>query len=188
MFRITEFVGAPSPVQTAEKVHELSDSTSFLTYSQKHVLHNVWQCVPRLKVKVEVHRIIFWAHSGIQHVSQQLTLNGTVLATEHCTRTCRTFIVQSRVHVATYIYIYIANRVGTSDISCGVYGLRILGPPLGSSGHSSWLPIRRPGFDSRHYQTDRATAACRINDCQHLKIEGATWSAWRIPTAVFSVF
>jgi hypothetical protein len=28
--------------------------------------------------------------------------------------------------------------------------------------------------------TDRATAACRI--------EGAMWSAWQIPTAVFSAF
>jgi hypothetical protein len=27
-----------------------------------------------------------------------------------------------------------------------------LGPPLWSSGQSSWLQIRRPGFDSRHYQ------------------------------------
>jgi hypothetical protein len=36
--------------------------------------------------------------------------------------------------------------------------------------------------------TDRATAACRRSDCQLLRIEGATWSAWRIPTAVFSVF
>jgi hypothetical protein len=25
-------------------------------------------------------------------------------------------------------------------------------PPLWSSGQSSWLRIRRPGFDSRHYQ------------------------------------
>jgi hypothetical protein len=28
----------------------------------------------------------------------------------------------------------------------------IIGPPLWSSGQSSWLQIRRPGFDSRHYQ------------------------------------
>jgi hypothetical protein len=27
-----------------------------------------------------------------------------------------------------------------------------IGPPLWSSGQSSWLQIRRPGFDSRHYQ------------------------------------
>jgi hypothetical protein len=27
-----------------------------------------------------------------------------------------------------------------------------LRPPLRSSGQSSWLQIRRPGFDSRHYQ------------------------------------
>jgi hypothetical protein len=26
------------------------------------------------------------------------------------------------------------------------------GPPLWSSGQSSWLQIWRPGFDSRHYQ------------------------------------
>jgi hypothetical protein len=26
------------------------------------------------------------------------------------------------------------------------------GPPLWSSGQSSWLQIRRPGFDSLHYQ------------------------------------
>jgi hypothetical protein len=26
------------------------------------------------------------------------------------------------------------------------------GPSLWSSGQSSWLQIRRPGFDSRHYQ------------------------------------
>jgi hypothetical protein len=27
-----------------------------------------------------------------------------------------------------------------------------VGPPLWSSGQSSWLQIRKPGFDSRHYQ------------------------------------
>jgi hypothetical protein len=34
----------------------------------------------------------------------------------------------------------------------------------------------------------RATAACRRSDCQLLRVEGAKWAAWRIPTAVFSVF
>jgi hypothetical protein len=28
-------------------------------------------------------------------------------------------------------------------------------PPLWSSGQSSWLQIRRPGFDSRHYQKNK---------------------------------
>jgi hypothetical protein len=28
----------------------------------------------------------------------------------------------------------------------------LVAPPLWSSGQSSWLQIRRPGFDSRHYQ------------------------------------
>jgi hypothetical protein len=43
------------------------------------------------------------------------------------------------------------------------------------------------GLSPRANYTDRATAACRRSDCQLLRIEGATWSAWRIPTAVFSV-
>jgi hypothetical protein len=34
----------------------------------------------------------------------------------------------------------------------------------------------------------RATAACWRSYCQLLRIEGTTWSAWRIPTAVFSAF
>jgi hypothetical protein len=41
------------------------------------------------------------------------------------------------------------------------------------------------GLSPRANYTDRATAACRRSDCQLLRIEGATWSAWRIPTAVF---
>jgi hypothetical protein len=44
------------------------------------------------------------------------------------------------------------------------------------------------GLNPRTNYTDRATAACRRSDCQLLRIKGATWSAWRIPTAVFSVF
>jgi hypothetical protein len=30
-----------------------------------------------------------------------------------------------------------------------------VGQPLWSSGQSSWLQIRRPGFDSRHYQKEK---------------------------------
>jgi hypothetical protein len=36
--------------------------------------------------------------------------------------------------------------------------------------------------------TDRATAACRRRDCQLVRIEGAMWSAWRIPPDVFLGF
>jgi hypothetical protein len=44
------------------------------------------------------------------------------------------------------------------------------------------------GLTQRANYTDRATAACRRSDCQLLRIQGATWSAWQIPTAVFSIF
>jgi hypothetical protein len=42
------------------------------------------------------------------------------------------------------------------------------------------------GLSPRANYTDRATTACRRSDCQLLRIEGATWSVWRM--AVFSVF
>jgi hypothetical protein len=44
------------------------------------------------------------------------------------------------------------------------------------------------GPSPRANYTERATATCRQSECQLLQIEGATWSAWRIPPAVFSVF
>jgi hypothetical protein len=34
----------------------------------------------------------------------------------------------------------------------------------------------------------REFAASRRSDCKLLRIDGATWAAWRIPTVVFSVF
>jgi hypothetical protein len=44
------------------------------------------------------------------------------------------------------------------------------------------------GLSPRANYTDRATAACWQSDCQLLRTDGATWSAWRISTAVFSIF
>jgi hypothetical protein len=44
------------------------------------------------------------------------------------------------------------------------------------------------GLSPRANYTDWVTAACRRSDCQLLRIEGATWSAWWITTAVVSVF
>jgi hypothetical protein len=44
------------------------------------------------------------------------------------------------------------------------------------------------GLSPRANYTDRATAACRWSDCQLLRMKGETWSTWRIPTAVLSVF
>jgi hypothetical protein len=40
-------------------------------------------------------------------------------------------------------------EIYTKSLSVSV---KQFGPPLWSSGQSSWLQIRRPGFDSRHYQ------------------------------------
>jgi hypothetical protein len=39
-----------------------------------------------------------------------------------------------------------------NEFNCFILGTRAEGPPLWSGGQSSWLQIRRRGFDSRHYQ------------------------------------
>jgi hypothetical protein len=48
--------------------------------------------------------------------------------------------------------------------------------------------LKLHGLSPRVNYTDRATAAYQWRDCQRLRIEGATWSAWWIPTAAFLVF
>jgi hypothetical protein len=44
-------------------------------------------------------------------------------------------------------------------ISVFLGSLMITGPPLWSSGQSSWLQIRGPGFDSRHYQGKKSSGS-----------------------------
>jgi hypothetical protein len=38
-------------------------------------------------------------------------------------------------------------------------GLVVFRPPLWSSGQSYWSQIRRPGFDSRHYQGKKSSGS-----------------------------
>jgi hypothetical protein len=65
---------------------------------------------------------------------------------------------------------------------------------LGSSSvrRFYWIHIHMTnklhGLSPRANYTDRATAACQRSDCQLSRMKGATWSAWRIPPVVFSVF
>jgi hypothetical protein len=47
-----------------------------------------------------------------------------------------------------------------------------------------WLLNKLRGFSPQANYTDWATAACRRNQCQLLRIESISWSAQRIPTAV----
>jgi hypothetical protein len=53
---------------------------------------------------------------------------------------------------------------------------------------SWWHKTKLHGLSPRANYTDRGTAACRQSDCQLVRIEGAMWSAWRIPPAIFSQF
>jgi hypothetical protein len=53
--------------------------------------------------------------------------------------------------------------------------------------HSVSAVILR-GFSPQANYTNRANTACRPSECQLLRIDGVTWSAQQIPTAVISVF
>jgi hypothetical protein len=69
-------------------------------------------------------------------------------------------------HVTAGRIRWIDNRITSSGIESATCSIAVkisvhfkiqhiiisLWPPLWSSGQSSWLQIRRPGFDSRHYQ------------------------------------
>jgi hypothetical protein len=48
-------------------------------------------------------------------------------------------------------------------------------PPLWSSGQSSWLQIRRPGFDSRHYQGKKSSGSGTGSTQPREHNWGATW-------------
>jgi hypothetical protein len=63
----------------------------------------------------------------------------------------------------------------------------MLGSYLNKS-KETWRNGGLRGLSLRAKYSDGATAACRQSLCQLLWIEGATWSAWRIPMAVFSHF
>jgi hypothetical protein len=73
------------------------------------------------------------------------------------------------------------------DISCcviaydsnslrGIFSSHLLfsGPSLWSSGQSSWLQIRRPGFDSRHYQK-KSSGSWTGSTQPRVYNWGATW-------------
>jgi hypothetical protein len=60
---------------------------------------------------------------------------------------------------STVIQNVIHNRQNTLDSTSRVFQLYVdlPRPPLWSGGQSSWLQIRRPGFNSRHYQKKKCS-------------------------------
>jgi hypothetical protein len=50
---------------------------------------------------------------------------------------------------------FVAANYHTAELFFFLSLFQLGGPPLWSSGQSSWLQIQRPGFDSRHYQKKR---------------------------------
>jgi hypothetical protein len=83
---------------------------------------------------------------------------------------------------------HIATAVDVKNRLCGLV-VRVLGYRSGGLGSIPGTKKKKlHGLSPPANYTDRATAACRRCDCQLVRIEGATWSAWRIPPAVFLGF
>jgi hypothetical protein len=57
----------------------------------------------------------------------------------------------------------------------------------GRTNRMLYFDMTQNKTNSLAWARDWMTAACRRSYCQLLLIEGATWSAWRFPTAVISV-
>jgi ribosomal protein L37E len=71
---------------------------------------------------------------------------------------CKRHLSKLSLNILKNIYKTNAPRmmyVYTRIVLC----LRGAWPPLWSSGQSSWLQIRRPGFDSRHYQQKKSSVS-----------------------------
>jgi hypothetical protein len=61
------------------------------------------------------------------------------------------YVVDMFVYFTNILVEYLSLYIKTDNIHL-IMVTYCVGPPLWSSGQSSWLQIRRPGFDSRHYQ------------------------------------
>jgi hypothetical protein len=65
---------------------------------------------------------------------------------------CVHMFVCRAIHPQRTTHFHVAPGIHSPTL---LHPMVLTGPPLWSSGRSSWLQIRRPGFDSRHYQKEK---------------------------------
>jgi hypothetical protein len=113
----------------------------------------------KLKRYAHLWRVCLWftRWPGCPDKLTHLILSGTTKGTS--VQTLYNNIHQHLFLVTVYIYHLICRYMTLIALqNKGINGFNIYimlwisGPPLWSSGQSSWLHIRWPGFDSRHYQ------------------------------------
>jgi hypothetical protein len=108
---------------------------------------------------------IFWTKVGCYLVgkvafvdaAQALTTSPYCLLHNACQHDAAEHVPSVRSHSQAYamhFHFLFALHIHPCSSKICIFGFLVVWwwPPLWSSGQSSWLQIRRPGFDSRHYQ------------------------------------
>jgi hypothetical protein len=122
---------------------------------------NLWP-----NIKIEIRNFKRWHHLYIYDFSDDGEVGSaysTSVVLPNLFEVKYTAVLQSIINREAYPYASSEHVMSTwiknKNIFCLVLAFRKLKlkiwlrwPPLWSSGQNSWLQIRRPGFDSRHYQ------------------------------------
>jgi hypothetical protein len=103
-----------------------------------------------------------WRFVGPHNGTSQMTVLDIITALRISLKYLLMFQNFAHRHIYIYIYIYIYEYI------------YIKRPPLWSSGQSSWLQIRRRGFDSRHYQKKSSGSGTGSTQPREYNW-GATW-------------
>jgi hypothetical protein len=133
-----------------------------------------------------------YVYSQIEYSLQSRQLNSCICSQSGVHNQIRQFAMQTTYFLliqAEQIYCAMqTNAAPVCIIRVDTFLKEILGlvPQIDSQKQKQTNELH--GLNPRANYTDRATAASQRSDCQLLRIKCATWSAWRIPTAVFSVF
>jgi hypothetical protein len=165
-------------------------NNTILTRSWQDILKEWWSSTKYDILKFEIRAISQIKANWLPVLGHWFTKE-----VEKATYVLKLFFINSTVNnFVTYrfcilqmsIYMPIHLKTSIEDCPCSSFSRRLVLKDVGI--FTFWYVLichytkkKLHGLSPWANYTDRATAACRRSYCQLLKIEGATWSAWRIP-------